>query len=95
MDKLPSFSWCFDRRGTLATTGVASVEMRVSYMRRCKVMATGVRLGRGEWRDGRVVKRGDAVALNRVLERMRGDVLRVLDDTVVRKMLEAERAIER
>lgn len=58
MEKLPSFSWCFDRRGTLATTGVASVEMRVSYMRRCKVMATGVRLGRGEWRDGRVVKRG-------------------------------------
>lgn len=55
MDKLPSFSWCFDRRGTLATTGVASVEMRVSYMRRCKVMATGVRLGRGEWRDGRIV----------------------------------------
>lgn len=34
MEKLPSFSWCFDRRGTLATTGVASVEMRVSYMRR-------------------------------------------------------------
>lgn len=88
MDKLPSFSWCFDRRGTLATTGVASVEMRVSYMRRCKVMATGVRLGRGEWRDGRVVKRGDAVALNRVLERMRGDVLRVLDEMMEEGMVD-------
>lgn len=88
MEKLPSFSWCFDRRGTLATTGVASVEMRVSYMRRCKVMATGVRLGRGEWRDGRVVKRGDAVALNRVLERMRGDVLRVLDEMMEEGMVD-------
>ena len=88
MEKMPTFSWTFDRRGTLATTGVASVEMRVTYMRKSKVMATGVRLGRGEWRDGRVVKRGDAVALNRVLERMRGDVLRVLDEMMEEGMVD-------
>lgn len=31
MEKFPSFSWCIDRRKTLAKTGVASVEMRVTY----------------------------------------------------------------
>ena len=45
MEKMPTFSWTFDRRGTLATTGVASVEMRVTYMRKSKVMATWVSAG--------------------------------------------------
>lgn len=79
MDKIPSVCWCFDRRGTLATQGVASIELRVTFARRSKIMATGVRVGRGEWRNGRVVNRVDAQVLNRMLERMRGKVLKVID----------------
>ena len=45
MEKFPSFSWCIDRRKTLAKTGVASVEMRVTYMRKSKVMATWASAG--------------------------------------------------
>lgn len=45
MEKFPSFSWCIDRRKTLAKTGVASVEMRVTYMRKSKVMATWTSAG--------------------------------------------------
>ena len=45
MEKFPSFSWCIDRRKTLAKTGVASVEMRVTYMRKSKVMATWSAVG--------------------------------------------------
>lgn len=64
MEKIPSVSWCFNRRGTLATQGVASIELRVTFERRSKVMATGVRVGPGEWRNGRVVRRMDAQVLN-------------------------------
>ena len=45
MEKFPSFSWCIDRRKTLAKTGVASVEMRVTYMQKSKVMATWASAG--------------------------------------------------
>ena len=45
METFPSFSWCIDRRKTLAKTGVASVEMRVTYMRKSKVMATWASAG--------------------------------------------------
>lgn len=45
MEKFPSSSWCIDRRKTLAKTGVASVEMRVTYMRKSKVMATWASAG--------------------------------------------------
>ena len=79
MEKIPSVCWCFNRRGTLATQGVASIELRVTFERRSKVMATGVRVGAGEWRNGRVVNRMDAQVLNRMLERMRGEVLHVID----------------
>ena len=88
MEKIPRISWCFDRRNTLASTGLASIEMRVTYARHSKVMATGVRVGRGEWRDGRVVRRSDAVELNRMLERLRSDVLRVIDTMMDEGMID-------
>ena len=88
MEKIPKISWCFDRRNTLASTGLASIEMRVTYARHSKVMATGVRVGRGEWRDGRVVRRSDAVELNRMLERLRSDVLRVIDTMMDEGMID-------
>ena len=88
MEKIPKISWCFDRRNTLASTGLASIELRVTYARHSKVMATGVRVGRGEWRDGRVVRRSDAVELNRMLERLRSDVLRVIDTMMDEGMID-------
>lgn len=58
MEKFPSFSWCIDRRKTLAKTGVASVEMRVTYMRKSKVMATWTSAGGRDWQRAEGERQG-------------------------------------
>lgn len=56
----------------------AVIEVRIYYMGKAKWISTGIRVFPKEWRNGRIVGRGDAMQLNRQLDRIIADVRQVV-----------------
>lgn len=65
--KLPILKFVYDRRKTATATREAAVELRVTYGRQAKYIATGVRLLPKQWKDGVVRNRVDSEELNEAL----------------------------
>ena len=82
MLKVPTIKFVYNRRGDATKNHVASVEMRIGHERRCKYLATGIRLLPKEWKNGMVANRVDAIELNRTLEKFRVDALKVINKMV-------------
>lgn len=73
-------SFVYDRKKTATRTHAATVELRISYDRKAKYMSTGVRLLPKEWHRGMVTNRPDAAELNKSLEKLRTDVMKVVNE---------------
>lgn len=56
----------------------AVIEVRIYYMGKAKWISTGIRVFPKEWRNGRIVGRGDAMQLNRQLDKIIADVRQVV-----------------
>jgi len=56
----------------------AVIEVRIYYMGKAKWISTGIRVFPKEWRNDRIVGRGDAMQLNRQLDKIIADVRQVV-----------------
>lgn len=65
--KRVSFNFIYDRKKTATTKKAASLEIRFTMGSKQKYVSTGIKLLKGEWRCGRVVKRDDRDFLNDLL----------------------------
>ena len=77
-EKFPSLAFIFDRYGKATSEKEASVELRVTHLRRQKYLTTGIRLLPKQWRNGMVVNRIDAIQLNQFLKHLEADVEKVI-----------------
>lgn len=64
----PIFKLVFDRQKRAARDREGSVELRITYNRVQRFATTGVRLLPHQWKDGRIVKRLDAMELQHTLD---------------------------
>ena len=67
-----------NRYGKATDTKDAVIEVRVYYNKKTKWMSTGIRVFKHQWRNGHVVGRGDAMQLNRLLDKVIVDVREVV-----------------
>lgn len=77
--RVPILSFVYNRKHTATRDKAATVDLCIRYDYREKVMSTGVRLLPREWHKGTVTNRPDAAELNKALEKMRTDVMRVIN----------------
>lgn len=88
MLKVPTIKFVYNRRGVATKNHTASVEMRIGHDRLCKYLSTGIRLLPKEWRNDRVTGRTDAIELNRTLEKMRTDAMKVINAMIDEGMVD-------
>ena len=67
-----------NRYGKATDTKDAVIEVRVYYNKKTKWMSTGIRVFKHQWRNCHVVGRGDAMQLNRLLDKVIVDVREVV-----------------
>lgn len=82
MLKVPTIKFVYNRRGDATKTHPGSVEMRIGHDRHYKYLATGIRLLPKEWKRDRVSNRPDAIELNRSLEKLRNDAMKVINEMI-------------
>lgn len=70
MRTTPLVALVFNRRHTATATKEAAVELRVSYKKQQKFMATGIKLLPKQWHRGTVVARVDAIEINKLLDQL-------------------------
>ena len=80
----PILTFVFDRKKRGNAKKEASVELRITYVKKQKYIATGVRLLPKQWRNGHVTDRPDAMEMQRTL-----DVMMARARTVVNNMMES------
>lgn len=80
--RVPTFNFVFDRRHIATKRRLASVDMRIGYDGKVKIIGTGIRLRKGEWRLGTVTNRPDAKELNSLLEQLRAKVLKIINEMI-------------
>ena len=68
----------YNRYHKASDTKDAVIEVRIYYMGKAKWISTGIRVFPKEWRNGRIVGRGDAMQLNRQLDKIIADVRQVV-----------------
>lgn len=78
MRTTPLVALVFNRRHTATATKEAAVELRVSYKKGQKFMATGIKLLPKHWHRGTVVNRADALEINKTLDQLVIDVRKVI-----------------
>lgn len=80
--EIPIIDLKFDRYGRASATQVATVEIRIYYMRKAKWMSTRVRVFKHQWdaKHQRIINRADAIEINKLLEKMIVDVRKVIND---------------
>lgn len=71
------------------------IELRLTYQRKVKYISTGIKVLPSEFKNERVVKRGDAFSLNAELDELRGKVSRIVRDMVDADDIDLESVKER
>ena len=70
MRTTPNVELIYNRRHTATTTKEAAVELRVSFRKQQKYMATGIKLLPKHWHRGRISARTDAILINQTLDKL-------------------------
>lgn len=78
MRTTPLVALVYNRRHTATAKKEAAVELRVSYKKGQKFMATGIKLLPKHWHHGTVVNRVDALEINKTLGQLVVDVRKVI-----------------
>ena len=82
--KIPTIQFVFDRKKTATKTKKGIIEMRITYLRKRKYMATGIRCFPSQWSQSKesVVNSTDAVHCNQVLIEMKKRAMKAISDMV-------------
>jgi integrase len=81
-EKYPSVVLIHDRYHKASDKRKAVVEMRITHNRKQKYISTGVMLYPHQWNNGFVINCPDASSLNKLLDKMLGDVRKIIFDMV-------------
>ena len=79
-NQTPILTYVYNRYKKASSTRDAVVELRITFERKQKYMATGIRLFPNEWSRGRVVNRLDSVIINKTLDKFMLDVRNIIYD---------------
>lgn len=77
--RVPILCFVYNRKHIATSRKPATIEMRVSYENRKKYISTGVRVLPREWHNGTITNRPDAAELNKALQKMQVNVLKVIN----------------
>lgn len=80
MARIPRLHFVWNRRHDATRNHPSAVELRIGYDGRGKYISTSIHLLKKEWADGTVVNRPDAMELNKALEKMKVDVLKIVNE---------------
>jgi len=82
--KIPTIQFVFDRKKTASKTRKGIIEMRITYLRKRKYMATGIRCFPSQWSQDKesVVNSTDAVHCNQMLLEMKKKAMKAIADMV-------------
>lgn len=82
MTTVPTITFVYDRRHVATSRHEGSVELRISFERKCRFIATGIRLLPKQWngRTRTVVCRPDAPELNEMLDNLLAKVRKVVNE---------------
>lgn len=76
--QIPSVRFIYNRYGKASDTKDAVIELCITYLGKQKYYSSRVRVFPKEWKKDHVTGRGDAVMLNKLLEKLRNDVWGVI-----------------
>lgn len=76
----PILTLVYDRKKKASAKKEATVELRITYKRKCKYMSTGIRLLPRHWRQGQVVNRPDAEDVNESLAIIMRNVRKIVNE---------------
>lgn len=79
----PIISVMYDRNKRATSKKEASVELRITYMRKQKHIATGIRLLPKQWRNGRIVNRLDAFEMQNALDMFVTRARKIINDKML------------
>lgn len=90
MNITPILAFVYDRKHKATSKRESTVELRITYRRKCKYMSTGVRLLPRHWHNGQVTNRPDARELNDVLASVMSNTRRIISDMMDEGLLSIE-----
>ena len=85
-NKSPQVSFVFDRRKIASPTVKSSVDMRITYNYKQKIISTGIKLYSTQWKNGKIVNCSDILQISQTLDKMLSDVRQI----ILRMMQEGE-----
>lgn len=85
---VPIFKLVFDRQKRASLTKEGAIELRITYNRVQRFVTTGVRIYPNQWKDGVIIKRLDALELQRTLDLFVAEARKVVNGLVERGELD-------
>lgn len=80
MSITPTITFVYDRYKKASKTKAASIELRITFMRKQKYISTGIQVYPKQWKNGTIVNRPDDLQLNQQLNRLLVEVRQVIID---------------
>ena len=77
-NKYPQISFVFDRRKVASPTVKSSVDMRITYNYKQKIISTGIKLYSTQWKNGKIVNCPDIMQISQTLDKMLSDVRQII-----------------
>ena len=78
--RVPAVNFIFNRYGYASDTRDHAIELRIQHRGEKTIFSTGIRVYKRQWdkKNQLVVNRADAVEINKLLEQMRQNVLKII-----------------
>ena len=67
-----------DRRKTATENKPSAIEIRVTYGSTSKYISTGIKVLKKQWKDGQVVRHGEAAVYNEYIAKLFAKVARIV-----------------
>ena len=85
---VPIFKLVFDRQKRASRTKEGAIELRITYNRVQRFVTTGVRIYPNQWKDGVIIKRLDALELQRTLDLFVAEARKIVNGLMERGELD-------
>ena len=80
INKSPQITLVFDRRKVATPSVKASVDIRITYDYKQKIISTGIRLYSTQWKNGRIVNCPDIMQISQTLDKLLSNIRQVILD---------------
>ena len=77
-NKSPQITFVFDRKRQASPTIKGSVDMRITYNYKQKLISTGIRLYSTQWKNGKIINCPDIIQISQTLDKMLSDVRSII-----------------